>query len=103
MDILQCIVNMDKAAAERVKKAVERETQLSNEQGSRADSERNDLISAERAKNNALIAEQEQKLSEKLLHAEKTRAEQCAKLDERFNAHKDAWKSEIFARITEGK
>lgn len=103
MDILQRIINMDKAAAARVKKAVERETQLSDEQGSRADSERDKLVAAERVKIDAFIAEQEQKLSDKLACAEKTRAEQCGELDERFNAHKAAWKSEIFARITEEK
>lgn len=103
MDILQRIINMDKAAAARVKNAVERETQLSDDQGSRAAAERDELIAAERAKINVFVAEQEQKLSEKLAHAEKTRAERCGELDERFNAHKAAWKSEILARITEGK
>lgn len=103
MDILQRIVNMDKAAAARVKKTIERETQLSDEQGSRAAAERDKLVAAERAKISAFIKEQEQKLSEKLAHAEKIRAEQCDALDERFNAHKSAWKSEILERITEGK
>ncbi len=103
MDILQRIINMDKAAAERAKKAIEREKQLSDEQGSRADLERDELVAAERAKTDAFVAEQEQKLSEKLSRAEKTRAEQCTALDERFNAHKSEWKSEIFTRITEGK
>lgn len=103
MDILQRIIDMDKAAVERVEKAVERETRLSDEQGSRAVSERDGLVAAERAKTDAFVAEQQQKLSEKLSHAEKTRAEQCRELDERFNAHKAAWKSEILTRITEGK
>ena len=103
MDILQRIINMDKAAADRAKKAIERESRLSDEQGSRAVAERDELIAAERAKIDAFIAEQEQKLSEKLACAEKARSEQCGELDDRFNEHKAEWKSEILARITEGK
>lgn len=103
MDILQRIINMDKVAAERVKKAVEREKQLSDEQGSRANSERSELVAAERAKIDTFVAEQEQKLSEKLSRAEKARSEQCAALNERFNAHKSEWKLEIIARITGGE
>ena len=102
MDVLQQIINMDKLAASRAEKTVEQERRLSDEQGDRAAAEREKLVSAEREKVERFVREQEQKLSDKLSRAEKSREEQCAQLDERFNSRRSEWKSEILTRITEG-
>ena len=100
MEILQEIIKMDKAAAARAEKAVEEERRLSDESGEEAAKAREKLVAEERSKVERFCREQESRLSERLSQAEKIRGEQCAKLDESFNAHKAAWKSEIIARIT---
>lgn len=100
MEILQEIIRMDKAAAARAEKAVEEERRLSDESGEEAAKAREKLVAEERGKVDRFCREQETKLSERLSQAEKIRDEQCAKLDESFNAHKAEWKSEILGRIT---
>lgn len=99
MEILRHIVDMDKAAAARCAAAVEKERGKTDEFGERAAKERGDMVASERKRVEAFVAEQEKKLSEKLSRAQKQRDEECAKLDERFNAKKDEWKKEIVARI----
>ena len=100
MEILQEIIKMDKAAAARAEKAVEEERRLSDASGESAAKEREKLIDEERGKVERFCREQEAKLTERLSQAEKIRGDQCAKLDESFNEHKAAWKSEIIGRIT---
>lgn len=100
MEILQEIIRMDKAAAARAEKAVERERRLSDESGESTAKVREKLVAEERDKVEKYRREQEAKLSERLSQAEKIRGEQCAKLDECFNSHRSAWKSEIIAGIT---
>ena len=100
MEILQQIIGMDKAAAVRAAKAVEEERRLSDESGEEAAKAREKLVAEEREKVAAFCREQEAKLAERLSQAEKIRGEQCAKLDESFNAHKAEWKKEIIGRIT---
>lgn len=100
MEILQEIIKMDKAAATRTEKAVEEERRLSDESGESTAKAREKLVAEERGKVEKFCREQEAKLSERLSQAEKIRGEQCEKLDESFNAHRAAWKSEIIGRIT---
>lgn len=100
MDILRRIIDMDKAASERCAAAVERERGKSDEFGERTAREREDMVALERKRVEELVREQDKKLAEKLSKAQKQRDEECAKLDERFNANKDKWKKEIIGRIT---
>lgn len=102
MSILQKIIDMDKAAAARVEAAVEEERRLSDESGAGSAKAREDAAAAERAKLEEFCREQMKTLNEKLSKADKTLADECGKLDERFAANKDRWKAEIIARITEG-
>ena len=80
MEILQQIIEIDKAAAARVNMAIEEERRLVDE----------------------FCKEQTAKLNEKLSKADKTLADECGKLDEKFNSRKADWKTEIIGRITEG-
>lgn len=100
MEILQQIIEMDKAAAARAEKAIEEERRLSDESGEEAAKAREKLVAAEREKVGKFCREQEEKLAERLSQAEKIRCEQCMKLDESFDAHKADWKKEIIGRIT---
>lgn len=102
MDILQQIIDMDKAAVARVEAAVAEERRLSDESGESSAKAREEAISAERAKNEEDLKKQTAILNEKLSKADKILAEECSKLDEKFSAHKSEWKAEIIARITEG-
>ena len=73
MEILQQIIDMDKAAAARVNAAIEEERRLSDESGEGSVEERGNTL-----------------------------AEECGKLDEKFAANRNKWKAEIIGRITEG-
>lgn len=103
MDILQQIIDMDKAAAARVSSAVEEERRLSDESGEQSAKESRELLSAEREKVQSFCKAQEEQLSRKLRRAESVREEDCKKLDESFNSNRAQWKSEIISRITGGK
>lgn len=100
MEILQEIIEMDKAAAARAEKAVEEARRLSGASGEETAKAREKLVAEERGKVERFCREQEAKLSERLSQAERIRGEQCARLDESFRAHKSGWKSEIIGRIT---
>ncbi len=102
MSFLQQIIDMDKAAAARVANAVEEEKRLSGDNGADAAKAREEAVAAERAKVEEFCGEQQKKLDEKLSKADKTLADECGKLDEKFAANKEKWKAEIIARITEG-
>ena len=102
MEILQQIIDMDKAAAARVSAAVEEERRLSDESGEGSAKAREDAVAAERAKTDDFCKRQAAILDEKLSKADKILADECSKLDEKFSAHKSEWKAEIIARITEG-
>ncbi len=103
MEILQEIIDMDKAAAARAFSAVEEARRLSDESGEQSAKESREMLSAERAKVQDYCKSQEQRLSEMLRRAESVREEGCKKLDESFNSNKARWKSEILDRITGGK
>lgn len=102
MDIIEQIIKMDKAAAQRVDEAVERESSRLNEADEKAQSASRAAIEAERKAAEAFERESQQKLNEKLRHAEEVRSSRCKKLDDTFTSHKSEWKSEILGRITEG-
>lgn len=102
MSILQQIIDMDRAAAARVELAVEEERRLSGESGECSAKAREEAVARERAKAETFCAEQQKQLNEKLSKSDKTLADECGKLDEKFAAHKSEWKAEIMARITEG-
>ena len=102
MDILQRIIDMDKAAAARANAALEEERRLSDESGEGSAKAREEAVAAERAKVEEFCKKQEDIVREKLSKADKTRAEECKKLDEKFAASKQWWKLEVIRRITEG-
>ena len=102
MEILQQIIDMDKSASARVEMAVEEEQRLSDESGEKSSKAFEETVAAERAKVEEFCKEQQKILDERLSKSDKTIAEECEKLDERFNAHKEQWKAEIISRITEG-
>lgn len=102
MSVLQQIIDMDKAAAARVENAVNEERRLSDESGEGSAKAREDRLSRERAEVETFRARQQKQLEEKLSKADKTLADECGKLDEKFAAHKAEWKAEIITRITEG-
>ena len=102
MDILQQIIDMDKAAAARVSAAIDEERRLSDESGEGSARAREKAVADERAKVEEFCKKQEGIVREKLSKADKTRAEECEKLDEKFAANKPKWKSEVIKRITEG-
>ena len=102
MDILQQIIDMDKAAAARAEAALEEERRLSDESGEGSAKAREEAVAAERAKVEEFCKKQEGIVREKLSKADKTRAEGCGKLDEIFAANKQWWKVDVRKRITEG-
>ena len=102
MEILQQIIDMDKAAAARVNAAIEEERRLSDQSGESSAKARGEAVAAERAKMEEFCKQQTDRLNETLSKADKTVAEKCGGLDEKFAANKSKWKAEIIARITEG-
>lgn len=100
MDILQQIIDMDKAAAARAQAAVEEERRLSDESGAQSAKESREMLSEERAKMQSYCKNQEQQLAVKLKEAESVRLEECRRLDDSFNKFKRQWKTEIINRIT---
>ncbi len=102
MDIIEQIIKMDKEAEARVREAVERESSLLSESGEQAQRDSAAAVEAERKAAEDFEREAQQKLNEKLRHAEEARAVRCKQLDDVFSAHRSEWKSEILGRITEG-
>lgn len=102
MDILQRIIDMDKAAAARVSAAVEEERRLSDESGEGSAKAREEAVAAERAKLEEFCKKQEEVVKDKLSTADKIRAEECEKLEQKFAASKTWWKLDVIRRITEG-
>ncbi len=100
MDILQDIIDMDRAAAARAKAAVDEERRLSDESGEQSAKESRELISAERSKMRDYCEKKEQQLAVKLREAASVQKEKCRQLDESFNSLKAQWKAEIINRIT---
>lgn len=100
MDILQDIIDMDRAAAARAKAAVEEERRLFDESGEQSAKESREMLAEERAKMESYCQKKEEQLNIKLREAASVQKEKCRLLDESFNSLKEQWKSEILSRIT---
>lgn len=100
MDILQDIIDLDRAAAARTMAAVEEERRLSDESGEQSAKVNREMLDEERRKVREYCDKKESQLSQKLREAESVQREQCKALDESFNSLRAQWKSEIIKRIT---
>lgn len=100
MDILQDIIDLDRAAAARAMAAVEEERRLSDESGEQSAKENREMLEAERKKVREYCDSNDSRLNQKLREAESVQKEQCKALDESFNSLRAQWKSEIIKRIT---
>lgn len=100
MEILQQIIDMDKAAAARAYTAIEEERRLSGESGEQSAKESREMLAAEREKVREYCEKKEQQLSLKLKEAASVQNEKCRRLDDSFNSMRDEWKNEIISRIT---
>lgn len=100
MDILQNIIELDKAAAASTKAAVKKERIKLDEKEKNADSRRNSVLDRNReAAENSRI-EQEKALAEKKASTEASLSESKAKLDDVFAKNRESWQDEIIGRIT---
>ena len=100
MDILQDIIDLDRAAAARAMAAVEEERRLSDESGEQSAKVNREMLDEERKKVREYCDKKNSQLNQKLREAESVRNEQCKTLDESFNSLRAQWKSEIIKRIT---
>ena len=100
MEILQQIIDMDRAAAARAYTAIEEERRLSDESGYQSAKESREMLAAEREKVREYCEKKEQQLASKLKEAASVQNEMCQRLDDSFNSMRDQWKAEIISRIT---
>ncbi len=100
MDILQQIIEIDKAAAARVEALREEQSRKLEESGKAAAQANEQLISGERKKLEEYRAAQEAALAEKQGGADAAKAERIKRIDDIFAAHKDEWTSEIIEKVT---
>lgn len=100
MDILQDIIDLDRAAAARAMASVEEERRLSDESGEQSAKVNREMLDEERKKVREYCDKKDKQLSQKLREAESVRNERCRSLDESFNSLRTQWKSEIIKRIT---
>lgn len=100
MDILQSIIEMDKAAAASTKAAVVEERKRLDEKEKNADARRAAVLDRNRsaAENSRLSCEQA--LAEKKAATETALLESKKKLDDIFARSSEEWQSEIISRIT---
>ncbi len=102
MKTIEQIIEMDKAAQAYVAEAAERERRRISHSDEQALLQNQAALDAERKAADEFVCAAQQRLSEKLLAAEKNRTEQCSRLDAIFDEHKAKWKDEILSRITGG-
>ncbi len=100
MDILQSIIEMDKAAAASTKAIVKEERQKLDEKEKNADLRRNSVLDRNRDAAENSRTEQEKALAEKKAATEKQLAESKAMLDDIFAKNSENWQNEIISRIT---
>ena len=100
MEVLQQIIDMDRAAAARAYTAIEEERRLSDESDEQSVKESRGMLAAEREKVREYCQKKEQQLSLKLKEAASVQNEKCRRLDDSFNSMRDKWKAEIISRIT---
>ena len=101
MDFLREIITMDKAAGERVEKAVAKQKQRTDEFGESSAREREQKLVSEREQNAAYKDEQEKLLAEKQKNAELALKTRVEVLDKRFAENGERWRAEILKRILE--
>lgn len=100
MDILQQIIEIDKAAAARVEALRTEQYRKLEESGKAAVQANEQLISAEQKKLDNYRAAQETALAEKKGGADAAQAAQIKQIDDIFAAHKDEWMSAIIEKVT---
>lgn len=100
MDILQKIIEIDKAAAAQTELLAEEEQRNLKGLDEKRLRRREKRVSEEREKLDALRAEQERILDEKKRNADKALSETTGTLDSIFAQHREEWQDEIISRIT---
>jgi len=100
MDILQKILEIDKAAAAQTELLAEEEQRALKGLDEKRLRRREKRVSEEQEKLDSLCAEQERILNEKKQGADKTLADTMNRLDSIFAQHREEWQNEIIGRIT---
>ena len=100
MDILQQIMELDKAAAARVEALREEQTRKLEESGMAVVKANEKLIADEKQKLDEFRSAQQAALDEKQGGADAERAEQTRRLDDIFAENRDKWTAEILEKVT---
>lgn len=100
MDIIQSIIELDKAAARRTEDIRKAELQKLDTVDKNAERKQQKLIEKQRGIADSKHAEQEQLLNEKKVNSEAELSQSKARIDEVFSSHSEQWQSEIISRIT---
>lgn len=100
MDILQKIIEIDKAAASQTELLVEKEQRNLKSLDEKRLRRREKRVDEEQEKLDSLRAEQEQTLYEKKRNADRILSETKSRLDDIFAQHREEWQNEIIGRIT---
>lgn len=100
MDILQKIIEMDKAAAAQTERLVEEEQRNLKGLDEKRLRRREKRVSEEQEKLDALRTEQARILSEKKQGTDKELSDNTDRLDRIFAQHRGEWQDEIIRRIT---
>lgn len=100
MDILQEIIAIDKAAADRVEALRAEQAKRLTDSGRAAADENEQLIAAEKEKLEVLRARQEKALEEKKQSCAQAQSSEIQRLDSIFARNQEKWLSEMLDRIT---
>ena len=100
MDILQQIIEMDKAAAARTKKLCEEELKKLDAIDAKNSRRMEKALANERAQAEQYYRSRQMKLEKKKADSATELSESINKLDEIFSAHRSEWQDEIISRIT---
>lgn len=100
MDILQEIIAIDKAAADRVEALRAEQAKRLTDSGRAAVDENEQLIAAERQKLESLRVQNEQALEEKKRSCAEAQSSEIQRLDSVFAENQEKWLSDMLGRIT---
>lgn len=100
MEILQQIIEIDKAACAQVEALREEKSRQLAESGNAAAQADEQRISAARSELEQFRAAQQAILDKKKSGADAALAEEVKRLDDIFAAHRDEWQSEIIEKVT---
>ncbi|MBE6889822.1 MAG: hypothetical protein E7485_07405 [Ruminococcaceae bacterium] len=100
MDIIQSIIELDKAAARRTEDIRKAELQKLDTVDKNAERKQQKLIEKHHGIADSKRAEQEQLLNEKKVDATTALEQSKARIDEVFSSHSEQWQNEIISRIT---